>query len=361
MDNVKLESEKAMTALPLAAPPNKDSSLAVINPRVYMPMIGLAVLALLPFIVNNDYFLNILNLVLLFASVGIAWNLLGGYARQVSLGHGIFFGIGAYVSTLLQINWNISPWVGMIAGGIVAVAVGFIIGLGVFRLRGHYFAISTIAFSTIVMLLFVKFYKITGGAQGLSVPLKNSFLMLQFNGKLPYYYVFLVMMLAMIFLARAIERSRLGYYMVAMGQDEQAAKAIGINIPRVKHTALAISAFCTAIVGTLYVQYMYFVEPAGIFSVTMSVEFALVSIVGGLGTVFGPVLGAFIMKPVVTLTNDYLGNVLPGLNYTIYGFILILVIILRPNGLIGIFSVSYEYLLTRLPGYGTDGKGGKES
>ena len=336
----------------------KTDSLGFTKPRVYVPVIGLVFLVLLPLAVKQSYYLNILNLMLLFASVGIAWNVLGGYARQVSLGHGIFFGIGAYTSTLLQIYWNITPWVGMIVGGILAVVVGFIIGLGVFRLRGHYFAISTIAYSTIVMLLFVKFYTITGGAQGLSVPMRNSFWMMQFDGKLPYYYVFLAVMLIMVLVARLIEKSRLGYYMIAMGQDEQAARAIGINIPKVKHTSFAISAFCTAVIGTLYVQYMYFVEPAGIFSVQMSVEFALVSIVGGLGTVFGPVLGAFIMKPIVTLTNDYFGNVLPGLNYTIYGVILILVIVLLPNGLIGPFSNGYRYLLSKLPGYRTDGKGG---
>ncbi len=358
MDLSRLAKEQTAATVPITAPVDRAGRIGITNPRLYVPVIGLILMILLPLAVNDAYYLNILNLMLLFAAVGVAWNLLGGYARQVSLGHGIFFGIGAYTSTLMQIHWDITPWVGMLAGGLLAVVVGFVIGLGVFRLRGHYFAISTIAFSTIVMLLFVKFYTVTGGAQGLSVPLKNSFWMLQFDGKLPYYYIFLAVMLLMVVVARLIEKSRLGYYMIAMGQDEQAARAIGINIPRVKHTALAISAFCTAIIGTLYVQYMYFVEPAGIFSVPMSVEFALVSIVGGLGTVFGPVLGAFIMKPIVTLTNDYLGNVLPGLNYTIYGVILILVIVLRPNGLIGPVSTGYRYLLAKLPGYKADGKGG---
>lgn len=358
MNASNLAEKENVSSLPVS--PKATSRLSVTDPRIYMPGLGVGLLVLLPLMLGeNSYYTNLLCLILLFASAGMAWNILGGYARQVSLGHALFFGIGAYTSTLLQIHWKISPWIGMVAGGVLAVLIGFVIGMGVFRLRGHYFAIATIAFSMITMLVFVKFYQFTGGAQGLSVPFENSFWMLQFKGKLPYYYIFLVMMLGMIFLVRKIQRSRLGYYMVAMGQDEQAAKAIGINIPRVKHTALAISAFCTAITGTLYAQFMYFIEPLDIFSIPMSVEFALVSIVGGLGTVLGPVLGAFVMKPIVEITNEQFGSVLPGLNFAIYGIILILVIILRPNGLIGIFSDGYHYLLSKLPGYGKNRKAGE--
>ena len=330
----------------------------VSDPRLYLPLVGILVLAMLPVIVTNAYYLNVLNLILLFACTGMAWNILGGYARQVSLGHSIFFGLGAYTSTLLQVHWRISPWIGMILGGLVAVGVGYLVGKSVFRLRGHYFAVATIAMSQITRLLFIKFYRVTGGAEGLSVPMNNSLAMLQFSSKVPYYYIFLVTMLGMILLVRRMEKSRLGYYMVAMGQDEQAARAIGIDIPQVKQVALAISAFLTAILGTFFAQYMYYIEPNDLFSLPTSIEFALVSIVGGLGTVLGPVLGAFIMKPTIELTNEYLADTLPGLNYAIYGLILVIIIVLRPNGVIGFFSHIYETALTRLPGYRRSLEGG---
>jgi branched-chain amino acid transport system permease protein len=330
---------------------SKTTRLAVSHPKLYVPLIALVIMLALPLLLGNTKYMNILCLILLFGAASTAWNILGGYARQVSLGHGIFFGIGAYTTTLLQIHWNITPWIGMFLGGIFAVMIGLIIGLGAFRLRGHYFAISTIAFSMFIMLVFVKFYEVTGGAQGLSVPYNTSFAMMQFKGKIPYYYIFLLLLLILIFVVRKIEKSRLGYYMVAIGQDEQAAKAIGINIPRVKHTALAISAFFTAIAGTMYAQYMFFISPIEIFSIPMAIEFALISIVGGIGTLFGPILGAFVMRPVVEIINEQFGSILPGLNYFIYGLILILIILLRPNGLIGMVTQWYYYLLSKLPGY----------
>lgn len=325
--------------------------LSLKNPRVYVPCLGVVFMLILPLLFDNSAHINMLCMVFLFAAAGMSWNILSGYARQVSLGHGIFFGIGAYTTTLLQIHWNITPWIGMFVGGVLAVFVGYFIGLGVFRLKGHYFAIATIAYSMIFMLIFIKFYNITGGAQGLSIPYNNSFVVMQFKEKLPYYYIFFAALLIMIFVVRKIERSRLGYYMIAMGQDEQAAKAIGINIFGVKQTALAISAFCTAIMGTLYAQYMYYIGPNDVFSLDMSIEFALVSIVGGLGTVFGPILGSALMKPLVELANEHFGSSLPGLNYAIYGLVLMVVIMIRPNGLIGIFNDAYQYALSKLPGY----------
>lgn len=335
-------------------------SWAIADPSFYVPVMGILVLAVLPIFVTNPYYMNVLNLILLFACGGMAWNIIGGYARQVSLGHSIFFGLGAYTSTLLQIHWKISPWIGMILGGLVAVGVGYVVGHSVFRLRGHYFAVATIVLSQIIRLLFIKFYTLTGGAEGLSVPMNNSFAMLQFSSKVPYYYIFLVTMLGTILLVRRIEKSRLGYYMVAMGQDEEAARVIGINIPQVKQIALAISAFLTAVMGTFFAQYMYYIEPNDIFSIPTSVEFALISIVGGLGTFLGPVLGSFIMKPIIELTNEYLADTLPGLNYAIYGLILVVIIILRPNGVIGFIGQAYQITLAKLPGYRRSLGGGLE-
>jgi branched-chain amino acid transport system permease protein len=330
---------------------HRSSSLT--QPKVYVPIIGLVLFALVPLLVN-EYYQNILNMILLFSIAGISWNIFGGYARQVSIGHALFFGIGAYTSTLLLIKLNVSPWIGMIVGGIFSVIVGYIMGMSLMRLRGHYFAIATIVFSQVALLLVTKFRGFTGGAEGLSVPFNESFLMLQFSNKLPYFYIFLIFMLGMLFLAKKIEHSRLGYYMVAMGQDDQAAKAVGVNIPRVKHIALAISAFTMSLTGTLYAQYMYFIEPKSVFDTPMSVEFAMVSIIGGLGTLMGPVIGAIIMKPFIEIAisiTDLLGfSSVQGINYFLYGIILIVVVIALPNGLIRPLAKLYNKLLDILPG-----------
>lgn len=330
------------------------------QPKVYVPIIGLILFALAPLTVN-EYYQNILNMILLFSIAGVSWNIFGGYARQVSLGHAIFFGIGAYTSTLLLVKLNVSPWIGMIVGGIFSVIVGYVMGMSLMRLRGHYFAIATIVFSQVALLLVTKFRGFTGGAEGISVPYMESFLMLQFSNKLPYFYIFLAFLVAMLFLVKKIEHSRLGYYMVAMGQDDQAATAVGVNIPRVKHIALAISAFTMSLVGTLYAQYMYFIEPKSVFDIPMSVEFAMVSIIGGLGTVFGPVIGAIVMKPFIEIAitiTDWLGfGSIQGINYFLYGIILIIVVIVLPNGLIRPLTRLYNKLLAILPS-GKSTKGG---
>ncbi|AZU64458.1 hypothetical protein CHR53_26305 [Neobacillus mesonae] len=323
------------------------------HPKMYVPLIGLLLLSIAPLMVNQ-YYQNILNSIVLFAIAGVSWNIFGGYARQISLGHAVFFGIGAYTSTLLLTKFGISPWIGMFVGGLLSVLVGYIMGLSLMRLRGHYFAISTIVFSQVLLLIFTKYRQFTGGAEGLSVPFADSFWMLQFSNKLPYFYIFLVFLIGILLLVRKIENSRLGYYMIAMGQDDQAAKAVGINIPRVKHIALAISAFTMSIVGTLYAQYMYFIEPVAVFDIPLSVEFAMISIIGGLGTVMGPVIGAVIMKPFIEIAisiTNFLGfESVGGINYFLYGIILVIVVIVLPNGLIRPITRGYNKLLSVLPG-----------
>ena len=328
---------------------NNAGNTMILNPRNYLPILGLALALLVPLIVKNPYYLGLINLVILFGAAGIAWNIVGGYARQVSLGHSIFFGIGAYTTTLLQIKFNISPWIGMFFGGVFAVLIGILMGMSVFRMKGHYFAVFTIAYSYVMMLLFQKFRGLTGGAEGLSVPFHDgSFAMFQFSSKVPYYYIFLMALVLIIFLVHRLGKSRIGYYWTAIGQDEQAAMAIGINIAMAKHLALGISAFLTAIFGSFYAQYVYFIEPFSMFSTHMSVEIALVAIVGGLGTVMGPVVGAIVVKPIAELTNMFLGNVLPGANYALYGLILIVAIIVIPNGLIVPINQLYQKLIKRL-------------
>ena len=244
----------------------------------------IAVMLVLPLVIKSSFALEILIRVLLFSFIGVAWNLLGGYARQLSLGHAAFFGLGAYTSTLLQIDFGISPWIGMVAGGIVALLASLPIGWLCFRLRGPYFTIATIATAQALMLIFLKFRDFSWGAEGTTIPnLGSSPLMMQFETKASYYYVVLGLLALGLAVTHRIERSWMGYYLVAIGENEDAAEAIGVNAPRIKRDVYMISAFLTALAGTFYVQYIYFIDPATAFSFSISIEAALVSIVGGIG------------------------------------------------------------------------------
>ena len=241
---------------------------------------------------KSSFAIDIFIRILLFSFIGVAWNLMGGYAKQLSLGHAAYFGLGAYTSTILQIDFGISPWIGMIAGGVVAMLASLPIGWLCFRLRGPYFTIATIATAQALMLIFLKFRDFAWGAEGTTIPnLGNAPLMMQFETKAAYYYVVLGLLALGLAITWLIERSWMGYYLVAIGEDEDAAEAIGVNAPRIKRDIYMISAFLTALAGTFYTQYIYFIDPATAFSFNISIEAALVSIVGGIGTLWGPVIG----------------------------------------------------------------------
>lgn len=309
-----------------------------------LPVLGAVTVLtlLLPLAVKSAFAIDILIRVLLFAFIGTAWNLLGGYAKQLSLGHAAFFGLGAYTSTILQINFGISPWIGMMAGGVVASLASLPIGWLCFRLRGPYFAIATIATAQVLMLLFLKFRDFAWGAEGTTIPnLGDSPLMMQFEAKAAYYYVALGMLAVGLAVTYRIEKSWMGYYLVAIGEDEDAAEAIGVNAPRIKRDIYMISAFLTAMAGTFYTQYIYFIDPATAFNFNVSIEAALVSIVGGVGTLWGPVIGTVLLETTSALLQSWLGNSIVGVQLTVYSLILMAVILWRPTGIMGFISETY--------------------
>jgi branched-chain amino acid transport system permease protein len=302
----------------------------------------IAVIAALPLMVKSAFAIDILIRILLFAFIGTAWNLLGGYAKQFSLGHSAFFGLGAYTSTLLEIDRGVSPWIGMLAGGVVAMLASLPIGWLCFRLRGPYFTIATIATAQVLMLVFLKLRDFAWGAEGTTIPnLGNAPLMMQFDGKAPYYYVLLVLLLAALAITAWIERSRTGYYLVALGEDQDAAEAVGIDVPRIKRDIYMLSAFLTALAGTFYVQYIYFIDPQTAFNFSISIEAALVSIVGGVGTLLGPVIGTVLLEPTSALLQSWLGNSVGGVQLTVYSLILMAIILWRPTGIMGYVSELY--------------------
>jgi branched-chain amino acid transport system permease protein len=302
----------------------------------------------LPLGLRSGFAVDIAVRVLLFAFIGVAWNLMGGYAKQLSLGHAAYFGLGAYTSTLLLIKFGISPWIGLVAGGIVAMLASLPIGWLCFRLRGPYFAIATIATAQVFMLLFLKFRDFAWGAEGTTIPfLGNAPLMMQFSGKAPYYYIALALLVLGLVITYTIERSWMGNYLVAVGEDEDAAEAVGVNAPRIKRDIYLISAFLTALAGTFYVQYIYFIDPNTAFSFNVSVEAALVSIVGGIGTLWGPVLGTVLLEPTSALLQSWLGASHGGVQLTVYALILMAVILWRPTGLLGLLTDAYHKLVRR--------------
>ena len=317
-------------------------------------MLWLALLAVimlaLPLVVTSRFAIDIFIRILLFAFIGVAWNLMGGYAKQLSLGHAAYFGLGAYTSTILQIRYGISPWIGMVAGGGVAMLASLPIGALCFRLRGPYFAIATIATAQVLMLLFLKFRDFAWGAEGTTIPnLGAAPLMMQFENKSSYYYVVLGLLLVALLITWLIERSWIGYYLVAIGEDEDAAGAIGVNAPKMKRDIYMISAFLTALAGTFYTQYIYFIDPATAFSFNISIEAALVSIVGGIGTLWGPLIGTVLLETTSTLLQSWLGNSIGGVQLTVYSLILMAVILWRPTGLMGMINDAWHRSVGRKP------------
>jgi len=304
---------------------------------IFLAIITLVLLAV-PIFSNGPFYLNILILVYLNALMAGAWNVLGGYAGQVSLGHAMFFGIGAYASTMFYNWWGISPWVGMLMGGVIAVVVSLFIGWPCFRLKGHYFTIGTIAIAEIIITIFVN-WDLVQGARGVYLPiLEPSLKNFQFVHKTGYYYIAFFLMVVMIVISYIIERSKLGFYLKAIREQPDAARALGVNIQKYKMIAMLISAFFTALAGTFYAQYVLYIDPYSVLHLMLSVQICLVAVFGGVGTVWGPVLGAFILMPLSELTRSYLGGTGTGLDLIIYGLLIMLVAVYQPWGLMGLFK-----------------------
>jgi branched-chain amino acid transport system permease protein len=284
------------------------------------------------------YLLEVLISILFFAYVGLAWNILGGYAGQFSFGHAAFFGIGAYTSTLLFLRTGVSPWLGMLAGGLLAAGFGLFEGYLSFRygLRGPYFSLVTLAFAEMLRVVAVNL-KAVGASIGLVIPSgATSPAVFVFAGKLPYYYVILGLTALALWITHRVARSRLGYALVAVRENEDAAEAAGVNALGNKLAAMALSSFLTALGGTFYAQYFAYIDPTITFGPAISIQGLLPAIVGGAGTVLGPLLGSFVLTPVSELTRAVLRG-RAGADIMLYGLILILVISFLPQGLMGWF------------------------
>jgi len=321
------------------------------------PLVLAGVIALgLPLAVRSATYLHILVLLYLYAYLTTSWNLVGGFAGVLPLGHSAFVGIGAYTSTVLSLQYGISPWIGMMIGGILAAIVGVIIGLPTFKMRGAYFALATIAFAEGIRVMVENIDNLgpirLNGPRGLQIPpLNTGLLNFMFATKEPYYYIILFMLAGVLFLTYAISRSKLGHYLVAGGEEPEAAMALGVNVARAKLIAMAMSSFLTAFAGTFWAQFTLYIHPKSVMSLDISFEIAFIALIGGRGSIAGPVLGALLLRPVTDLSRIYFGGKLPGLHLIIFGVVLVLVMIYQPRGLQEPLTRAYRSVTKKLFGH----------
>jgi len=308
----------------------------------------------LPVWMRSPTYLQILILLFFYAYLTTAWNLVGGFAGVLPLGHSAYVGIGAYTSTVLFMAFGLSPWIGMFVGGIVSAIVGTIIGIPTLKLRGAYFALATMAFGEGVRVLVENTDKIgpllVNGPRGICIPLHNSFAQFQFMSKVPYYYIILIMLCIVLFVTWYISKIRIGYYLAGGGEEPEAAQALGVNVAKYKVIAMALSCFLTGLAGTFYAQLMLYFYPKQILGLDFSFEIAFIALIGGRGTIAGPVIGALLLRPVSDFSRIYLSDIAPGLHLVIYGLILILVMLYMPRGLVDPLSRGYNWVLDKFSG-----------
>ncbi len=305
---------------------------------------GLA-LALLPLaLLSGDRFwLNILVYTYLFAGLAVAWNIIAGFGGQFSLGHGVFFAVGAYMTARLYLLWGVTPWLGLIPGAILCALIGPLIFWPTFRLKGSFFAIATLAFNEVGFVMANYLEQLTGGPRGLQIPFRASLGNMIFAHPLSYALLMFGFMAICVGIALAIRRSRLGYYLLAVREDEDAARAAGIDVAGVKLRGTAISAALTAAGGGLFAMYVRTIDPPTLFSLNeIGFKFALLALIGGIGTISGPVLGAFLIIPAESWLRAELGGGMPGMHLVILGSLMLLAALFMRHGVTGVIEKLWQ-------------------
>jgi branched-chain amino acid transport system permease protein len=322
---------------------------------------ALGLLALVPRFLESPYALHVMVLLFMAVIQGEAWNVLGGYTGQYSVGHSAYFGIGAYATLMLLQFRQVPPWWGVWAAVALAVLVGLVIGSITFRLRGPYFVLASIAVAEILRLVALNWKEVTNGAEGILVtelpPLKlGQTVLTDFGSKVPFYYAGLALAAVTLCANWLVQHSKLGYYFQAIREDQDAAHSLGIPLALYKNVALAISSFLTAWAGAFYAVYVGFIDPGNVLTVEVSVQMVLICIIGGIGTIYGPVLGALLLVPLSealrsNLLSDllirsgamsessrvgmFLKENLAHAHVLIYGILVVLVILFMPDGVMG--------------------------
>ncbi|MET3918940.1 branched-chain amino acid transport system permease protein [Variovorax sp. OAS795] len=320
------------------------------HPRAYIGVAALLALLVAPLAINSPFVYHLAVQVCIFGALATAWNIVGGYAGQLSLGHAVFYAIGSYAATMLVIHFGLSPWIGMFGGAIVAVVASLVIAYPTLRLRGPFFALATIAFLEVCRLLVVHFEGVTGGSAGLNVPLNIGLQWMIFREKWAYLAIAFGFLAVTLWISWLIRYSRFGFYLIAVREREDAARAVGINAVKVKIAAAVISAALTSILGSFHAMYLTFIEPSAAFSLELSIQIAMFALIGGLGTVAGPLLGTVLVLPAAELSRGWLSALGNGTHGFVYGVVLVLVVLFFPRGLVGHLGGRALALIDRLPG-----------
>jgi branched-chain amino acid transport system permease protein len=309
--------------------------------------IVVAALAAVPLLVHSNVTLNFLVVALLIALAGQGWNILGGYGGQYSFGHAAFFGTGAYVTAVLQVRYGVNAWAGFGLGIAAAAAVGAFIGGLVFRarLRGSYFALVTLAFAEVLRIV-ASVAPITGAGVGTLIKLDLRAGAFQFDSRAAFYWVILALVAISLIIAQLLERSRFGAWLIAVRENEDAARALGVDATMVKLGAMTLSAAITGAAGCFYAQYFLFIDAGIAYGTWISIQALLTPIIGGAGTVFGPLLGALVVKAFGEGAKLIAGDA-PGLDLIAYGAALVLVIAFAPRGIMGAITDGQNWLMRR--------------
>jgi branched-chain amino acid transport system permease protein len=335
--------------------------------RAVQPVIALLLLAglsVFPSFVASPYALHLMILLFLSTIMGQSWNIIGGYAGQYSVGHAAYFGAGAYTTMLLMQQWQIAPWFGVFAGMAVAVVVALIVGSICFRLRGPYFVLASIAVAEILRLSTMNLKELTNGAEGILATEIPPFtvagkVITDFSTKVPFYYIGLALVVLTIAVTFVVQHSKLGYYFQAIREDQDAAHSLGINLTFHKNIALIISALLTSLAGSFYAIYIGFIDPPTVLGLDISVQIVLICIIGGIGTIYGPMIGSLVLVPLseglrsnmiaeaifktgavseVSGVGIFLKENLAHAHALIYGVLVVIVILFMPDGVLGFVS-----------------------
>jgi branched-chain amino acid transport system permease protein len=336
-------SSTAAPSVPPVSSPKSDPRLAGVNShrrrQLIEAVIVFALIAMLPLFVKNAYLRNVIVLTLMYAALAQSWNILGGYCGQISLGHALYFGVGAYAVSKLYASYGVLPWFGMLVGGGLAVLLALALGYGTFRLKGHYFSIATLVIAEMGLLI-VHNWEWLGGASGIQWPFgPDSWATLQFaRDKTPYIFFALGLLIVTWLVTFFIEDSRWGYWWRAVKDHPEAAESLGVTVFRSKMAAVSLSAFFTAVGGGFYAAFVSYVDPGSVMEFRFSLLMVLPVVLGGIGTLWGPILGAVILIPLSEFTRSYVGGSGSGIDLMLYGGLVMAVALLKPAGLITLFA-----------------------
>jgi branched-chain amino acid transport system permease protein len=318
----------------------------LLTPRLAVGLLA-AGLLFYPLVFSGAFYLDIGVTFLLAAISASAWNIVGGYAGQVSVGHSMFFGFGAYTPLVLYTLWGWPPIAGIPVGIVLSIGLAIVIGMPTFRLTGHYFSMATIAVAELIRISFGT-WDLVGAAIGLQGPaVARSFWDLTFRSELPYYYIFLGVLAILLVTTAALERRRFGFYLRAIKASERAARSLGVPVRQTKMQALVLSAAFTSVAGSLYVIKTGFIDPDSAFGILISVQMVIVAALGGAGTLYGPLVGALILIPLQTATNSWFGGGGTGLTYILYGGIIVVIARFEPGGLFELWQRVAPHLRRR--------------